>query len=65
MFDFQAKLPVFTLPFTLSTLIMVLSWIGQGQKWAVVSPRINRDEDGHMDKNGNALIDTSLVTNEM
>ena len=65
MLDIQAKLPVFTLPFTLSTLIMVLSWMGQGQKWAVVSPRINRDEDVHMVKNGNDVIDTSLVTNEI
>jgi len=29
----KAKLPVFTLPFTLSTLLMVLSWNGQGQRW--------------------------------
>ena len=65
MLDIQAKLPVFTLPFTLSTLIMVLSWMGQGQKWAVVSPRINRDEDVHMVKNGNDVIDTALVTNEI
>ena len=65
MLDIQAKLPVFTLPFTLSTLIMVLSWMGQGQKWAVVSPRINRDEDVHMVKSGNDVIDTSLVTNEI
>ena len=27
--NYQAKLPVFTLPFTLSTLLMVLSWNGQ------------------------------------
>ena len=65
MFDIQAKLPVFTLPFTLSTLIMVLSWMGQGQKWAGVSSRINRYEDGHMDKNGNDVIVTSVVTNEI
>ena len=65
MFDIQAKLPVFTLPFTLSTLIMVLSWMGQGQKLAVASPGNNKDEDGHMDKNGNDAMDTFLVTNEI
>jgi hypothetical protein len=65
VFDIQAKLPVFTLPFTLSTLVMILSWMGQGQKWAVASPGINKDEDGHMDNNGNDAIDTSLVINEI
>jgi len=31
----KAKLPVFTLPFTLSTLLIVLSWNGQGQRWTM------------------------------
>ena len=44
---------------------MILSWMGQGQKWAVASPGINKDEDGHMDNNGNDAIDTSLVINEI
>ena len=29
----KVSLPVFTLPFTLSTLLLVLSWNKQGQKW--------------------------------
>ena len=29
----QVKVPVFTLPFTLSTLLIVMGWNEQGQKW--------------------------------
>ena len=36
----KVSLPVFTLPFTLSTLLLVLSWNKQGQKW-----RNNDDKD--------------------
>jgi len=35
----KANLPVFTLPFTLSTLIIVLSWNQQGQKWRRTTDR--------------------------
>ena len=29
----KVHLPVFTLPFTLPTLLIILSWRKQGQKW--------------------------------
>ena len=32
-FKTQVKVPVFTLPFTLSTLLIVMGWNEQGQKW--------------------------------